>query len=64
MEVKSDDLSIIYLNWKNWIHSQAVWNLALDLLPKNVLPVLGNNFIFHFHFSKLVKVKLVQVCLN
>ena len=63
MEVKSANLNIIYLNWKNRIHIDAVCNLHIELLPESVLSKLGYDFLFHFYYSKLVKEKLVEVYL-
>lgn len=63
MELKTNNQYIVYLNWKNKNHVEAVSNLHMKLLPESILSKLGYLFLSKFYYKKLVKYNLIDVYL-
>ena len=63
MEFKTNNKNLIYLDWKNKEHVNAVCKLHAVLLPESILSKMGNLFLSKFYYSKLIKEKLIEVYL-
>jgi len=63
MEHNSNNLNILYLNWKNKEQVEAVSRLHMKLLPESVLSKLGFLFLSRFYYKILVKDKFIEVYL-
>ena len=63
MEFKTNNKNLIYLDWKNKEHVNAVCKLHSELLPESILSKMGNLFLSKFYYSKLIKEKLIEVYL-
>jgi len=61
--MKIENLNIIYLDWKNEEHVNAVSLLHMKLLPESILSKLGLEFLCKFYYSKLCKENLIEVYL-
>jgi ribosomal protein S18 acetylase RimI-like enzyme len=55
--------NIVYLDWNNKEHIEAVSNLHIKLLPESILSKLGFDFLFKFYYSKLCKERLIEIYL-